>query len=317
MRIRTFTIWILVAVLPLACSNDRQLFSPIDVGSLVVDAMLYVDKPFDEVFLYRAQSPAEPFNIRRIGEAGATMTVTTDDATYYYEEVPPNLGGLSGVYYHRRSEPVNAPRLVQPETVYRLEVNTQAGERLTASTTTPPRLRVPDWVVLDDAGITVERRLVNFEEAGDSVYDKNQLVYAEGLLEAWLEPVVTAGYQAGIYALDPDSGFVIDPEFLDDEDFEDFEPSIASPPILNTETEIRLPWFAIYFKGRYKIKIFAIDRNWYDLARTVPELSGGGGFGGNAGDDFERPIFHVNGGLGVFGSASMDSVGFYVHPRPE
>jgi hypothetical protein len=165
----------------------------------------------------------------------------------------------------------------------------------------------------------VDRRLRTFAEIGDGVYTdpRNQLVYTEGLLEAWLTPVSAAGYQAGVYALDPDSGFVFDPAFLEDEDFEDFGPNIASPPILNSETEIRLPWFAIYYRGRYKVKIFALDRNWYDLARTVPELAGGGGgFGGNAGDDFERPIFHVLGGIGIFGSASMDSVGFTVHPRP-
>ena len=37
---------------------------------------------------------------------------------------------------------------------------------------------------------------------------------------------------------------------------------------------------------------------------------------GLAGDNFERPLFHVNGGIGIFGSASVDSVGFVVLPRP-
>jgi hypothetical protein len=215
--------------------------------------------------------------------------------------------------------PSGAFPTVAPETVYRLEITSVAGERVTASTTTPPRLSVTDWVLLDDDAATVNRELRTYAELGDNVYDapENQLVYTEGLLEAWVAPVVTAAYQAGIYALEPDSGFVFDPAFLEEEDFEEFEPNIASPPILNSETEIRLPWFAIYFKGRYKIKIFAVDRNWFDLVRTVPALAGGGpGFGGNAGDDFERPIFHVFGGIGIFGSASMDSVGFTVHPRP-
>jgi hypothetical protein len=300
---------VLVVVLAmLACSTERELFSPDDVDVLGVDAMLYVDWPFPAIVLYRAQSAEAPFNAFSAAERGATVAVTTGSTTTTYVEV------LPGVY-----QPSGLIPTVEPETTYMLEVTSTAGERLTAFTTTPPRLRVPDWVLLNDDATTVDRRLRNFEEIGDSVYTapENQLIHTEGLLEAWLAPVVAAGYQAGIYALDPDSGFVIDPEFLEDEDFEDFEPNIASPPIVNSQTEIRLPWFAIYYKGRYKIKIFAVDENWFDLARTVPELAGGGGgFGGNAGDNFERPIFHVTGGIGIFGSASMDSVGFYVHPRP-
>ncbi len=301
--------YILLATLALfACSNERELFSPDDVGVLGVDAMLYVGQRLPDIVLYRAQSPEVPFNRFNAAERGATVAVKSPyDTTTYVELLP-------GIYVPGAGwVPV-----VRPETTYLLEVTSSAGERLSAITTTPPRLRVRDWVILGDDASTVDRRLRTFEEIGDSVYTapENQLIHTEGLLEAWLEPVVAAGYQAGIYALDPDSGFVIDPEFLDDEDFEEFEPNIASPPILNSETEIRLPWFAIYYKGRYKIKIFAVDENWFDLARTVPELAGGGGgFGGNAGDDFERPIFHVTGGIGIFGSASMDSVGFYVHPR--
>ncbi len=34
------------------------------------------------------------------------------------------------------------------------------------------------------------------------------------------------------------------------------------------------------------------------------------------GSGFDRPIFHVEGGIGLFGSASTDSVGIIVLPRP-
>jgi hypothetical protein len=299
-------------ILAASCSGERELFSPDDVGVLGVYAMLYVDQPPPAIVVYRAQSPAEPFDPRRAAERGATVTMSHDETTVFYQETFP------GVY---RPAGVSGPEalVVRPETTYRLEVVSTSGERLTSTTTTPPRLSVADWVLLDDDATAVERRLRTFAEVGDGVFTapENQLVYTEGLLEAWLTPVVAAGYQAGIYALDPDSGFVLDPEFLDEEDFGRFEPNIASPPIVNSEKKIRLPWFAIYFKGRYKIKIFAVDRNWFDLARSLPELSGaGGGFGGNTGDNFERPIFHVSGGIGIFGSASVDSVGFTVHPRP-
>ena len=57
-------------------------------------------------------------------------------------------------------------------------------------------------------------------------------------------------------------------------------------------------------------------QNWFDYARTnADQQEQGGGAGGLAGDNFERPLFSVEGGLGLFGSASADSVGFVVVPR--
>lgn len=314
MNLRTVLTSSLTALALVGCSGERQLFSPVDVDRLVVYTMLYVDQRFPEIVLYRTQPPDQTFDIGNAAERGASITIQYDSVTVYYLET-----SRPGRYHASFSIP-SVPDVVTPETTYLLRVRTRSGEQLTATTTTPPRLRVSDWVLLDNRGTTVERRLKTFAEMGDSVYyaPENQLVYSEGLLEAWLNPVETAAYQAGIYSLDLDSDFVIDPEFLDDEDFAEFERNVASPPILPSETTIRLPWFAIYFEGRYKIKIFAVDANWYDLARTVPDLRGGGGgaFGGNTGDDFARPTFNVQGGIGVFGSASVDSVGFTVHPRP-
>ena len=68
--------------------------------------------------------------------------------------------------------------------------------------------------------------------------------------------------------------------------------------------------------GRYDYKVFTVDQNWYDLVRTTPQTDGGLGFGGNAGDGQENPLFRVQGGIGLFGSASVDSVGFYILPSP-
>lgn len=311
---RIFVTGIVILILAglAGCSSERQLFSPEDVDRLVVNAMLFVDQPLPDISLYRTQSPEDGFDPRSAAERWASVTVFFDTVRVDYKP-----GSEPGEYTVDYQVPP-FPRYVLPEKTYRLEVVTQAGERLTATTTTPPRIEVTDWVLLDNEGGQVVEQLKTFADLGDSVYyaPENQLIYSFGLLEAWVKPIPAVGFQAGIYSLDLNSDLVIDPEFLDEDDLGEFERRLASPPILPSETFIRLPWFAIYFGGRYKIKIFAVDRNWFDLARTVPELSGGGGFGGNAGDDFERPIFHIDGGIGIFGSASVDSVGFFVHPRP-
>jgi hypothetical protein len=173
-------------------------------------------------------------------------------------------------------------------------------------------------VVLDETTLEPIRRLGTFEEMGDQVYAQNELVYSQGLFEARFDRPDVPAFQVGLFSLDPDSDYVIDPEFFEEEDFEDLERVISTPMLVGENGTLRLPWFAIYFEGRYLIKIFAVDRNWYDLARTVPDFGQtAGGFGGNAGDGFQRPIFHVEGGIGLFGSASMAQNGFYVLPRPE
>jgi hypothetical protein len=61
------------------------------------------------------------------------------------------------------------------------------------------------------------------------------------------------------------------------------------------------------------MRVLLLDRNAFDLVRTSA-LDGGFRLGGNAGDGFERPIFHVDGGIGLFGSAAMDSIGFTIRP---
>jgi hypothetical protein len=108
---------------------------------------------------------------------------------------------------------------------------------------------------------------------------------------------------------------VLTADFLDDDDYEDFNRNESSPAFLAPNGSIRLPWFAIAFAGRYTLRVFAVDQNWFDFIRTSPEFGGEGGFGGNAGDNFKFPQFNVDGGIGVFGSASVDSMGFVVIPR--
>lgn len=123
-------------------------------------------------------------------------------------------------------------------------------------------------------------------------------------------------FQIGIESLDLDSPFVIDVSFLDEDDLDDFERYSVSPALIAEDGKLRLPWFAIAFEGRYVLRTFTLDNNWFDLLRSLPELTDDSSlaFGGNAGDNFERPLFHMNGGIGLFGSAKVDSIGFTIFP---
>jgi hypothetical protein len=59
-------------------------------------------------------------------------------------------------------------------------------------------------------------------------------------------------------------------------------------------------WLGVRFEGEYKITLQAADQNYFDYFTTS--------FNGLSGNDGDRgPLFHVQGGTGVFGSYAEDS----------
>ena len=303
-------------ILTAACTPERdrsELFAPGDVDVLVIDAVLTVGQGYPVIRLSRTLAADVPYTPETAAETRAVISITSLDGPVPYGGVP-EAPGLYG--------PLGPVMVIQPETEYKLWVETSAGEKLTATTVTPARFAVDAWVVLDPTGAVELRRLQTFAAAGDSVYSRpeNQLVYAEGLLEARFAPGGAArfsalGYQLALFSLDLDSDYVVEPPFFDDEDFEDLSRMGSSPALIAEDGRVRLPWFSIYFQGRHLYKVYALDRNWFDLVRSTPQTDGGLGFGGNVGDPGDRPIFNVQGGIGLFGSASVDSVGFFILPR--
>jgi hypothetical protein len=298
-----------------ACTTERNLYQPEDVDILVVDTQLFVGSSFPAILLSRTAPPEVPFSLATLGEQGAeVMVLENGERALTYVEHP----SLRGVYVAPPDASVQLGRQdprVLADTIYELQVHSSRGEILTATTLTPPPLTVERWPVLDASGEIVLGELRTFQELGEAVYDapENQIPYTENIVEGWFQrPDVTA-FQFALFSLDPGSPLVIDAPFLSEEDIADLDRRVNSPVAELLDGKARLPWLAVYFEGRYKLKIYALDDNWYDLVRSVPELGqGGGGFGGNAGDGFERPIFHVDGGIGLFGSASVDSVGIRV-----
>lgn len=299
------------------CAANRdtsELFDPSAVGTLVVDAVLIVDQPMPTLFVRTILAPDVPYSPAAAAVHGAQVVIRQGSTEFVYEEE--TLGSAEVGLYRLSAE---AP-LVAPNTTYDLEVVVPDGRRVTASTTTPDRFHVSDWVLLDENSLDLVRNFRTFEELGDSVYaaPENQAVYLDGLLEARFAPGPNLKrYHVGILSLDLDSDYVIDGDFLEDDDFEDFDRASSSPALEATDGFVRLPWLAIYYAGRHKIRVYAVDQNWFDLARSSPELIGdtGPNVGGNAGDDFERPIFHVEGGVGLFGAGAVDSIGFTILPR--
>ncbi len=263
----------------LQCSAERDtatLFNSTAQGTVVVDAVLYVDIPLPKITVSLTQSPDSIPDDERGGVNDAEITVYQGLAAYRYQGT-----GQAGRYL----PPDGAPR-VFPETEYRLLIRA-IGREVRGATTTPGRLDLKEVVIVDAVTLAEIGRL------DPRPASRNRVVYREGLIEARFDPLDVDAYQ--IVVLEKDTG---------DE--------TSSPPLEARDGRLRLPWFAIGSSGRHEIGVYALDRNLFDFFRSIPQGDTGFGFGSLAGDNFERPLFHLDGGIGVFGSASVGLFGFEV-----
>ncbi len=294
------------------CEAERDpssLYGPDASGTLVVDALLVVDQPLPQILISETFSAVAFIGWRNSwdGVEDAEVVIAQGDQTFLYRPHP-----RAGYY----DPPPNAP-LVLPNTTYSLRVQSQ-GRVAIAQTTTPGRFDIREVALIDDETLEVIRSLNRYED-GDVA--ENRVVYQDGLLEMRFDPLSASGYQIAIESLDPRSDFVIDSNLVDEGERANWDRYGSSPAFEGADGIVRFPWFAVAYAGPHVVRIFAVDKNWFDLVRSVPEFyqeDDDGAFqpGGLAGDNFERPLFHVDGGIGIFGSASVDSVGFVVLPRP-
>lgn len=299
------------------CSGKRdpsELLGPTGEGTIVVDARLIVLQAFPRIWLSTTQSPDRPFDRDRAALVGASvmLTTTTADTIWYQHD-------------QGRYEPFDGTtsNTVLPGTTYRLHVTASDGRVVTASTTTPDVFQVREWLLVDGTTFQPRRSLAEpaypYPTVIDTVYgaEANQLIYQDGLVEARFDRGGAVGFQMALFNIEPGSPLLIDADFLSDEDKATLDRESSSPALDAADGYVRLPWLAVWFEGRHQFVVYSVDRNWYDLARSLRFYGPSGiGFGSNAGDDFERPIFHVQGGIGLFGSAALDWTGFDVSPRP-
>ena len=292
---------------PLAADRDpAELFGPSEDNLIVVDAILIVDAPLPPVVLRHTVAPGHVYSAATTALEGATVSIHRGDEVFNYRRDPSRAGHYL--------PPDDAP-VVEPGRRYELRVTTEEALEVRAQTQTPARIRIDELRLLADDLETELRRLRLFAEVGDEVYQaaENQLEYDAGVLVAQFQddgPAVS--YQVRLANLERSSPLLFDDEWI--EDFDDFElERVETSPLLSLASgELYLPWDGIYYAGRYKVTLFAVDQNWFDLVRTDNVNSERGS--GEAGQSFQRPLFHVENGIGLFASAAVDSFGFSVRP---
>jgi hypothetical protein len=310
---------LLLALLPpLSCSapgplsadrNPDELFGPSEDNLIVVDAILIVDAPLPPVILRHTAAPGAPYEAAGTALAEALVSIHSGDQVFAYHPDPV----VSGRYL-----PADGAPTVEPGRTYELQVDTDNGTSVRATTQTPPRMQIAEFL-LAHKDLGTERHLRLFSDIGDEVYQapENQLEHTYGEIEVRLRHDGTAtSYQLAVSNLEHSSPLLFDSELFKDllkEVKAELERQETSALLRLEDGAIFLPWAGIFYTGRYKIKLFAVDQNWFDLVRTDNLDSDRGG--GQAGEGFQRPVFHIDNGIGLFASAAVDSVGFFVRPE--
>ncbi len=82
-------------------------------------------------------------------------------------------------------------------------------------------------------------------------------------------------------------------------------PPVNDFPISKDETAIEIPWYMFCYYGDYTIKLYAIDKNLWDMAVSSVIYM-------YQSSEFEQPVYAIEGGLGIFAAVSVDSVHVYV-----
>jgi len=285
--------------------NTDELFGPSEDHSTVVDAILFVGAPLPHVDLRRTAAPGIAYSSAAFALEGALVSIQQDDVIFNYNP-DPHIPG-------RYLPSLNAP-IVTPDTRYELRVVVEGEPVVRATTTTPPRMQIAEVALMDNEDLDTElRRLNTFADGNVYEAPENQLEYTVGTLEVRLQSDGdAASYQFGMTNLEETSSLLVDSDLLDDDE-EDRERRETSPLLRLNDSALYMPWDGIFYSGRYTIKLFAVDQNWFDLVRT--DNIDDEREAGEAGQGFQRPLFNIENGIGLFASASVDSFGFFVRPE--
>jgi hypothetical protein len=257
---------------------------------LVVDGFLYAGEPVDSIVLHRTTPFGAYYDDLDYAVDGATVTITVDGVAH-----PLLPTGLKGRYYLPASDLV-----VEGGKTYNLTVsapNLQTGgvQSVTATTTVP----MP----------------IHFSAVADSIRGKTFSVDTNNL--ASLAFVVTAGPVDN-----PNRRYLLSVRALDTVEADSISPASrgyfpGELPDIDTNLTIRYsnlatgPAIAItprlfIWYGPNLITFYAIDTNWSDYQRQVI---------GRGGTNYQPTLNHINGGIGIFGSAARDTVTIFLKPK--
>ncbi|MDG5767263.1 DUF4249 family protein [Balneolales bacterium ANBcel1] len=277
-----------VSLVPAGCELYRQddyeeqfvVESYLIAGEPLPEVRLSITAPFDESYY---------FEERAVGDADITIS--------WYDEGGQRRSSFRYIEQERGiyipAEPDRATE-VEPRHMYRLEADVPLASgtlhRIEAETVIPDTFSVMEVVrnraVYQDPE-QLEFRITRNRQAGR----QNHYIYSTESLEPYEENLTPFWDDI---TDDLDDAIRIRTGIVNEENF-DINPD-------GTLT-LRMPWIGIAFYGQNIISTFSIDNNTYDFFRSQP-VQAGGGAGSISPGEIQNIIYHVDGGIGLFGGMS-------------
>ena len=247
---------------------------------LVVDGFIYANEPVDSIVLHRTTPFGEYYDDTDYAIGGATVTITVEGVT---DTLLP--AGLKGRYYLPASE-----LMVGGGKTYELRVtapNLQTGGTHIATATTTVPMPIHFSAIADSV------------RGKTFVLDTNNLAGFAFLVTAGPIDTPTREYLLSVQALDTSYGRIRYREGVDSLSTIRYSNLATGPAIAVTPGMFN--WY-----GPNRITFYAIDTNWVDYQRQII---------GRGGTNYQPSLNHINGAIGVFGSAARDTVTIFIKPK--
>lgn len=243
-------------------------------NQIVVQGYLMANQPIDSIIVRRTARLEEYVSESNLAINGATVVITGNGITDTLKAMPGNIG-----FYTSMRNPQN---IIKPKQTYTLLVRTPDDRTVTATTTVPDTFHI--------IGKKAFPRVLHYRKGPND--DPTKLYTID-----WTSSNTFSDYITSVTSLDSIADQI--PRDFGNNENNERKPERTSYGFNYIDiTHAEIPWFTFNYYGKHMLAILAIDKNYYDFIR---QRSGGG-------TDIAEIRYNVTGGLGVFGSAAMDSL---------
>lgn len=243
-------------------------------NQIVVQGYLMANQAIDSIIVRRTARLEEYVSESSLAINGATVVITGNGIIDTLKAMPGNTG-----FYTSMRNPQN---IIKPKQTYTLFVRTLDDRIVTATTTVPDTFHI--------IGKEAFPRMLHYRKGPND--DPRKLYTID-----WTSSNSFSDYITSVTSLDS----IVDqiPRDFGNNENNERKPERTSYGFNYIDiTHAEIPWFTFNYYGQHMLAILAIDKNYYDFIR---QRSGGG-------TDIREIRYNVTGGLGVFGSAAMDSL---------
>lgn len=270
---------------------DERTYEP----KIVINGYIYPERPVSDIRISRNFAIGQEIDKDRIALSDAVVTISDAESGDSYLLTYNSAGSAFG--YSGSDLTIGYGR------TYRLDVSAAVDGRMLQASS---RTTVPDKGLEIDRDQSTHGELYYRQTDSTGQLIIPRVYYRQSPNSAFFLvslAALEASEESFIY--ENPFGFEIQ-EALDEgaqiEDFQYSERWTRPENEINGDAVIELSWFQIWFYSRYRLILYAGDRNFYHYYNTHSNVQEPDG-------NLHEPIFDITGdGIGVFGSAVTDTV---------